>query len=303
MSPSNPDNNFLLRWLNGELSEPERMEWEGSEAYPKWEAMSQSLRQAALPPMDKDAAYARLLDARAQRMRLRLRKLWVKRLTVAAAVLATLIVAAGLFPREQNWATAVAEQKAVSLPDGSQVLLNAATTLSYRSSWLRPARALKLEGEAYFSVKPGAPFTVNTAQGQVRVLGTRFNVLSREKRFEVYCLEGTVLTSTATQQDTLKPGQKVKKQGKQLERQPEITERESPPWANGESVYDRTPLPDVFQEMERQYGVTIQQSGLENRVYSGRFPHDDIDKALQLVCEAMGLKYKFVNKNTVQITE
>ncbi len=303
MNEPHPDNEFLLRWLNGGLSAEEQREWEASEAYPQWEAMSGILRRAALPPADKDAAYARLLEARRQRLRVRAQRMRVWRLAAAAAAVALFFLALGLFPRKQSWTTAVAEQRPVSLPDGSEAILNAATTLSYRSSWLRPARKLELEGEAYFSVLSGPPFTVNTPRGQVRVLGTRFNVLSRGERFEVACMEGSVLVRYAAQQDTLKPGQKVKKEGQKLERQQETSVQPSPPWTRGESVFERTPLPEVFREMERQYGLDIRHPRLDNRLYSGRFPHDDIEKALELVCGAMGLEFTFVNQNTVQVTE
>ncbi|MCB0570964.1 MAG: FecR domain-containing protein, partial [Phaeodactylibacter sp.] len=233
MSEPYPDNDFLLRWLNGGLTEAERLEWEASEAYPRWEAMARSLKASALPPLDKDAAYARLLDARARRLQGSIRRLRVWRLAAAAAVVALILIGVGLYPREQSWAAAMAEQRSISLPDGSEAILNAATTLSYRNGWLRNSRKVKLDGEAFFSVTPGVPFTVRTGIGEVRVLGTQFNVLARGSRFEVACMEGSVLVRYGTQQDTLKPGQSLKKQGAQLEQQPVAKSLERPPWTHG----------------------------------------------------------------------
>ena len=66
----------------------------------------------------------------------------------------------------------------ISLPDGSQVWLNAGSTLSYRSDFNRSSRDIGLSGEAYFEVthNPRRPFVVEFEGGEIQVLGTSFNV-------------------------------------------------------------------------------------------------------------------------------
>src|SRR5690606_12258135 len=70
------------------------------------------------------------------------------------------------------------EKSKVDLQDGTVVWLNAASSLTYPSSFEKEEnRTVKLEGEAFFDVvnDPGKPFIVETSQLSIRVLGTAFN--------------------------------------------------------------------------------------------------------------------------------
>lgn len=71
-------------------------------------------------------------------------------------------------------------QYQVTLPDGTQVWLNAASTLRYPSRFLEDARVVELDGEAYFDVRHAdkMPFIVKTNNHQISVLGTEFNVMN-----------------------------------------------------------------------------------------------------------------------------
>ena len=60
MESYQPDNEMLLRWLNGELSEEELHRWEGSDSHRRWLALQAALERGAPPPMDKEAALKRL---------------------------------------------------------------------------------------------------------------------------------------------------------------------------------------------------------------------------------------------------
>ena len=301
MEPFQPDNEMLLRWLNGELSGEELRRWEGSESHRRWQALQAVLERGAPPPMDKEAALEQLLEARAVRTRKRarrLRMLWAGSIAAAVAGLALLL---WLFRPAPEWSAPLASKEAITLPDGSQATLNAGSRLRYENSWWGPARKVELQGEAYFSVTKGGAFEVHTALGNVRVLGTRFNVYAREQRFEVACLEGKVLVLTAARQDTLLPGQGLKKT--EAATDTFTTEAARPGWTGGRSSFQSTPLPEVFREMERQYGIEIQTPALAGRTFTGRFPHDNLELALQAVCEAMGLKYKILDTKRVQISE
>lgn len=301
MEPYQPDNEFLLRWLDGELSEEELGRWQGSESHRRWQAVQAALERGAPSPMDKEAALERLRAARAARARrraLRQRVLWVSGIAAALAGMALLL---WLFRPAPEWETGMAAKQAATLPDGSEVTLNADSYLRYEDSWWGPARKVRLEGEAYFSVTKGGAFEVSTALGDVRVLGTRFNVYAREQRFEVACQEGKVLVLTDTRRDTLLPGQKLEKTGAAIDTF--TTEPTPPSWTEGRSSFRSAPLPEVFREMERQYGIQVQAPDLPGRTFTGRFPHDNLEVALQAVCGAMGLKYQILDGGRVQISE
>lgn len=301
MEPYQPDNEFLLRWLGGELSEEELRGWQGSESHRRWQAVQAALERGAPGPLDKEAALERLLAARAARNRRRTtrrRLLWAGGIAAAVAGLALLL---WLFRPAPEWETAVAAKEEITLPDGSEVTLNAGSHLRYEDSWWGPARRVSLEGEAYFSVTKGGAFEVSTSMGRVRVLGTRFNVYARDQHFEVSCLEGQVLVLTDSRQDTLQPGRGLNKTGAAVDTF--STEDVKPLWTEGRSSFKSAPLTEVFREMERQYGIQIQTPKLPGSTFTGSFPHDNLELALWTVCRAMELEYEIQDGGRVQISE
>ncbi len=101
----------------------------------------------------------------------------------------------------ESFSTSFGEQLALVLPDGSEVLLNSKSTLSYKKSdWFDGKRTLELTGEGYFKVKKGSTFSVNSTNGNVSVLGTQFNVKTNPSYFEVLCYEGRVQVKTMKKQ-------------------------------------------------------------------------------------------------------
>ena len=92
--------------------------------------------------------------------------------------------------------TGITETKEISLPDGSQVTLNANSKLIYQRSFNKSDRQVSLKGEAFFNVKKDAlkPFVVKAGNTEVKVLGTSFNVreFGNTKKVEVTVSEGTV---------------------------------------------------------------------------------------------------------------
>ena len=103
-----------------------------------------------------------------------------------AASLAAIIVSYAIFYSAAVEYTTDANQKiAISLPDGSTVNLNGNSKTSYNTVAWYFNRSVSLSGEAFFSVKKGSQFSVNTNNGVIKVLGTSFNVFSRDKDFLV----------------------------------------------------------------------------------------------------------------------
>ena len=96
----------------------------------------------------------------------------------------------------------------VQLLDGSLVYLNQHSTISYKANFT--PRTLALDGEAFFSVLPGeAPFTVTTAHGAIKVLGTEFNVRTSAKEVVVDVKKGLVEIRTAYHNSKVKKGTKA----------------------------------------------------------------------------------------------
>ena len=192
---------------------------------------------------------------------------------------------------EVTFNTLTAEMATQVLPDNSEVTLNAGTTLSYDQDSWSEARSLSLDGEAFFEVQEGTTFTVNTSNGSVTVLGTSFNVFSREDDLTVQCFTGKVRVDANGESVTLTPNQSaaIDAQSGRLTVQdfnPETTAT----WRNGEFYFDAVALSEVIAELERQFNIKVEISAdISNRFYTGFFSTQSLTEALQLVFVPMGL--------------
>ena len=180
------------------------------------------------------------------------------------------------------------------LPDGSQVNLNAESSISYHPYWWKINRKVKLEGEAFFQVQKGKKFTVASAKGTTQVLGTSFNIFAREDIYKVTCLTGMVkITSKQGFEAVIKPNSKAEigPTGQiniqtNIETFPEIS------WKKNIFIFTATPVDQVFKEIERQYDVNIQAQAEAGIRYTGNFSKDrNVEDILNYVCPALGLKY------------
>jgi transmembrane sensor len=194
------------------------------------------------------------------------------------------------------------EQQAVELSDGSGVHLNAMSEIRYSARRFQKNRLLKLNGEAYFEVKEGRLFTVESANGKITVLGTTFNVNSRDDYFKVSCFTGHVLVETAAHTDTIGSGESISfiDNEYRMQREPDIFKAQS--WRDGKFYYESTELRFVLDEIERQFGVSIKASGIENRRFTGSFYSGNLEEALQIVCIPMDLEFQILEPGKVSIS-
>ena len=163
--------------------------------------------------------------------------------------------------------------KTVSLNDGTRVHLNAGTTLSYSKNFNSTSREVTLNGEAYFEVEKGSsPFIISTDLAKVTVLGTKFNLRSREDGFEIGVNEGKVKIENKTKSIDLKKGELVDisiDQPKILS----VSKVSSfyPGWINNKLICDNSSLEKICKELERRYDIKIQfQDNLQkNTTISG----------------------------------
>jgi transmembrane sensor len=176
---------------------------------------------------------------------------------IAAALVAVAIVVAWRSQEgTEHYDTAIAEQRLLSLSDGSRVQLNVQSELSARVT--ATLRDLSLtEGEALFEVAKDAtrPFRVHTPQATIDVMGTQFDVHVRNGQTEVTLLEGNVRIQTAADESTvtLQPGQKLVITAREAmlptPQQADITVATA--WTRHRLVFEDTPLSEVVAEFNR----------------------------------------------------
>ncbi|MDR3251182.1 MAG: FecR domain-containing protein, partial [Tannerella sp.] len=198
----------------------------------------------------------------------------------------------------------------LTLPDGTDVWLNARTSISYPVVFGRKERMMKLDGEAYFEVAKDKdkPFTVRTRDGEIEVTGTDFNVqaYSSENIFETTLMEGSVrvrLNDGAASEVRLSPGQKASLEAGKL-RIENVEDFSHYRWREGLICFSNNTFVEIMHDFERYYGVKINvlnQKVLKRR-YTGKFRYTDgIDYALRVLQK--NIPFEVVRDDDNQIIE
>lgn len=293
------NNNNILKWLNRESSDEELAQLKETEDFKTLDKIAHYATQIEPPKVDVNKAFAELkLKTKTEPKKGKVVTFNVKQFYKYAAAVVVLLTTSYFifFNKEANFKTEFAQTKTFQLPDDSQVILNSNSKISYGTKSWDENRNLSLDGEAFFKVKKGKKFTVNTEIGNVTVLGTQFNVKERANYFEVKTYEGLV---SVTYKDTLvklPKGTIFKVVNGKIDTKNTFDIQEKS-WLQKESNFKSTPLQIVLEELENQFGYTIQTKDVNlNILYSGGFTHSDINLALQSVTIPLQLSYKIENK-------
>ncbi len=198
------------------------------------------------------------------------------------------------------------EHLTVELPDESLVQLNADSRIKYYPLKWRFERKVYLEGEAYFVVQKGKKFVVKSVNGATEVLGTSFNIYARDDKYEVACLTGSVKVSSEKHESVvLNPGSVADIEQNEIVVKKDYNVENFVSWTKNEFFFDGTPLKEVFNEIERQYGVTIKvQQNIENRNFGSNFSKKyDVEEVLDYVCTSMQIKFVKQSENVFLVLE
>jgi transmembrane sensor len=193
--------------------------------------------------------------------------------------------------------------KEYRLPDGSVVNLNADSKISFIGRDFSNNRHLSLKGEAFFDITKGSAFTISTSFGEIRVLGTSFNVYARDNPFTVSCLTGKILVSARNQSVTISPGESATIAGEHLISYTDADMSLTTKWIDGEFNFINSSLDLVFDEMERQFNVKFAGDTFKNKFFTGSFSNKDLQVALEIICIPMGLNYEIGSNGEIFVTE
>ncbi|WP_316744054.1 FecR family protein [Pedobacter antarcticus] len=149
-------------------------------------------------------------------------------------------------------------QYQIRLPDGTNVWLNAASSLKYPTSFqLLKERRVELMGEAYFEVSKDKkhPFTVTSPGQEIKVLGTHFsiNAYTDEPVTRTTLLEGIVKVNN---QVTLKPGEQAVYRAGNIN-VAQVNANDAIDWKNGEFIFTNESLANILRRVSRWYNVQI----------------------------------------------
>ena len=298
----NTNDTFLAQWLEGKLSDIELKELVSENDCKSFLKIRKGLEVYDGLEASTDASFAKIQEQISNKKGT-VRKLNANPWLIGIA--ASIVLFFGLFSILGNDVvsieTSYGEQKTIALLDGSEVIMNSKSTLTYNEDNWETNRKLKLNGEAYFKVKKGSTFTVETENGKVQVLGTQFNVNSVNDFFEVVCFEGKVSVDIKDETYMLLPENSVRRiNGNAIEtwNTPDV----NPSWINGESSFKSVPLIYVISALESQYNIDIHSDAIDtNVIYTGSFTHENLDTALQTVFKSLQIQYFEKEKGNIYL--
>ena len=194
------------------------------------------------------------------------------------------------------------EHLAYTLPDASTIQLNADSKISFKQKSWSKERIVTLEGEAFFEVKKGQTFKVITPSGVVEVLGTSFNVNTRNGGLVVDCQTGKVRVSAEGDEEILTPGQGTRLNKKRTELvdtyASDIAQQIG--WRRNQFHFSNTDFRTVVKEMERQYDKTIQVIDEELLAKIGAYTFEgNLETALKEVCYQLNATYTIKESSVV----
>jgi len=199
------------------------------------------------------------------------------------------------------------EHISCNLPDNSVVTLNAESEITYNPLWWSFKREVEFSGEAFFKVEKGKKFKVISKNGITEVLGTSFNIYSRNTDYKVFCKTGKVKISNPEKsiELILHPNESGKlykaKAGKT-----KTNSNEALAWKNNKFKFSSTPLGIVFKEVERQYNIKISSNveGISDYKYSGFFKKSkDAQATIKLICESFNFEFEKKSKKEYKIIQ
>ena len=165
----------------------------------------------------------------------------------------------------------------LSLPDGSEVWLNAVSSIRYPTAFIGNERKVEITGEAYFEIAHDAakPFKVIVNGTEVKVLGTHFNInaYNDEATVKTTLLEGIVsLSNAASAVVTLKPGQQAQiGNSRDIKVINNVDIDQEVAWKNGYFSFYKADLQTVMRQIGRWYDLEILYEGkIPERQFGGK---------------------------------
>ncbi|WP_456379391.1 FecR family protein [Lutibacter sp.] len=283
---------FLAAWSSGDISSEELKKYVSKEDFKAYMELKKGIDLYTKLEAPLDNSFIKIQEKIKGKSKVKkLYPSWI--ISIAASI----VLFIGLYSLLQDnntilLSTNTGEHKNIALLDGSEVVLNSKSEVSYNKKVWEEEREVTLKGEAYFKVKKGSYFTVKTINGDVTVLGTQFNVISRDDFFEVVCYEGKVSVKNKISSTILLPGNSVRMLNGKIIEDYQV-KQQYPSWILGESTFKSVPLKYVIDALENQYAVSFNRKLInETIIYTGSFSNNNLEVALATVFKATGIKYK-----------
>lgn len=206
--------------------------------------------------------------------------------------------------------TARGERASVTLPDGTTVSLNSESRLGYfPKAYNKAERKISFNGEGYFQVCKNreVPFVIDARGLQVKVPGTKFNLLAREhqKTAELALEEGSVwLEATKSHKNVvLRPLQKaiLEQSTGEIRIIAEEDIKKISAWRHGNMVFRNTEFAEVIRTIEKNYDVTIKLTAKNCPAdsFTGTLPLTNLNEVLEVIEKSYHLKAQIRGREVI----
>jgi ferric-dicitrate binding protein FerR (iron transport regulator) len=265
--------------------------------------IDQSIRYFKVPNMkDKEDVLNGLMRKIAEQEEPAVHQTKVRKLIFTASSVAAvglILFALYFFFAFQTYTGSQQASNVFYLPDNSRVILTEGAKLKY--SKFNFNRSVKIKGEVYLEVKSGDGFFVDTREGDVVVLGTRFRVNDMKNRLQVQCYDGIVGVHYAEKRIKISKGMLLQGSNQQVN----VTEGNSigyPDFARFNFSCKNKDLNEIWPEIENYFGVDIHYNHLGRKSFTGSISTGDVTQVLDIICTSMKLEYSIDENNRVEIT-
>jgi ferric-dicitrate binding protein FerR (iron transport regulator) len=322
LSQDEIEGTLLFKYLRGKSSEMENtrvMQW--LKESPDNERTLLQIAQIYYARQAKDRMQQRdpfaAYDQVSKRRRRKTQRIFIRRFTVAAACAAliiSLVVNYYLLSQEKakqsfiTIRTNAGMRTGLTLPDGTEVHLNASGKLTYPASFGSKERRVMLDGEGYFQVARDAkrPFIVCAENKNVEVeaLGTAFNMqaYASDSLLKTTLVEGSVRIgiqseSGAWKYTNIKPSERaVYNLNQNRMKLASVNPAYDTAWMQGRLIFKDTPVPEVLTRLAYFYGVTfeVKDAVINNYTFTGTFDNRQLSQVLDYLCISSHINYKII---------
>ena len=185
----------------------------------------------------------------------------------------------------------------LTLPDGSKVWLNAASSITYPIRFEGSLRTVKLQGEAFFDIAEDKtkPFIVESNEQQIIVTGTTFNVeaYGDQQTTNTTLVSGSVvINSNEGHRMVLRPGQKAILQGDSFKTE-QADIHAVTGWVQGEFVFHYSTLADILPQLERWYDIEVEITSIPQEEFYAEISRNmPLSAVLKAIEETSNLRFE-----------
>lgn len=295
----NNQDTFLAQWIIGNLSDNDLKNKIPSEEFEVYFTLRNCVNNMQSPPVDVEQSYyefKKRLNEKVYFVEPRFN--YLKITSIAASLLLLFSIAFyhfGLFG--QNIVTTSSNYEQIKIGDDVSVLLYKSSSITQSAPLYNHDRVDLKYGKAYFKVKKGTSFLIETQYGTVKVLGTKFTVDLNNKILDVKCFEGRVKVDYNGVSYYVNAGEEFNSIIRRTKKSNKLLDQD------GVSPYKKfvsVKLIDVLRFIEMNYEVNIKiPEDIKNQNFTGTLPVNDLGLSLNLIANSFDLNFVILGDKVV----